>query len=346
MAYIDHRSVVTLGASSDDTTQPHSPLRWIWLRRGFTVVFFGVLVVLLVQFGRSVDWQDVLRSARANAPTTLALALALTVLSHAWMSSYDLIGRHVTGHGLPATRVCLVAWLSYAFGLCLGAVIGGAGMRWRLYGRLGLKTADIAQVYGLSVITNWLAYTVLLGVSLVAAPIALPAEWHVGRQVLTVLGAVLPLLALAYLWACAFSARRRWQWRGKSFELPSGRIALLQLLLSAGNWLLIATILYILLGSWIEYMLVLGVTLLAAVAGVLIHVPAGLGVIEAVFVALLAARMPQSEILAAMLTYRALYYLASLLLALISYGIFELRLRRAATGATGVRPIDAAMDTP
>ncbi len=312
------------------------------MRRGFTTIFFGVLVVLLVQFGRSVDWQDVLRAARANPPMTLVLALALTVLSHAWMSSYDLIGRHVTGHGLPVPRVCLVAWLSYAFGLCLGAVIGGAGMRWRLYGQLGLKTTDIAQVYGLSVITNWLAYPVLLGLSLVATPITLPAQWHVGRQTLMVLGAILPLLSLAYLGACAFASRRRWQWRGKSFELPSGRVAMVQLLLSAGNWLLIATILYLLLGSKIDYWLVLGVMLLSAVAGVLIHVPAGLGVIEAVFVALLVSWMPQSEILAALLTYRALYYLAPLLLALISYGIFELRLRRAATSVTGVGSNSAA----
>lgn len=342
MAHLDHRSGVIRVAASGDTTQSRSPSRWVWLRRGFTLVFFGVMVVLLVQFGRSVDWQDVLRSARSNTPTTLALALALTVLSHAWISSYDLIGRHVTGHGLPRPHVCLVAWLAYAFGLCLGAMVGGVGMRLRLYGRLGLNTADIAQVYGLSVITNWLAYTVLLGVSLVAAPITLPAEWHVGPQQLTVLGAMLPLLALAYLGACAFASRRRWEWRGKSFELPSGRVAMLQLLLSAGNWLLIATILYILLGSKIDYISVLGVTLLAAVAAVLIHVPAGLGVIEAVFVALLVSRMPESEILAAVLTYRALYYLAPLLLALITYGIVELRLRRAANEVTGVRSNSAA----
>ncbi|MEO7937989.1 MAG: UPF0104 family protein, partial [Burkholderiaceae bacterium] len=71
----------------------------------------------------------------------------------------------------------------------------------------------------------------------------------------------------------------------------------------------------------------------AAIAGVVIHVPAGLGVIEAVFVALLVSRMPQSEILAAMLTYRALYYLGPLLLALVGYGIFEWRLRRVPAAA-------------
>jgi hypothetical protein len=85
-----------------------------------------------------------------------------------------------------------------------------------------------------------------------------------------------------------------------------------------------------LLGRQVDYALVLGVTLLAAVAGAVTHVPAGLGVLEAVFVALLGHAMPQNEILAALLTYRALYYLGPLLLAVVAYVIMELGWRRGA----------------
>lgn len=312
------------------------------MKRGLTLVFFLVLVAVLVRFGSAVEWGSVMDAAQANAPATLWLVLAMTVASHAWVSTYDLIGRHVTGHGLPVPRVCLVAWVSYAFGLSLGALLGGAGMRLRLYSRMGLSTGNIAQVYALSVATNWLAYLVLLGASLVWAPIALPSNWPIGRQGLMILGALLPLIAVAYVWACAFASRRRWEWRSHAFELPSGRVALIQLLLSSVNWLLIAGILYILLGSRIDYLLVLGVTLLAAIAGVVIHVPAGLGVIEAIFVALLASQMPRNEILAAMLTYRAMYYLGPLLIALIGYAIFEMRLRRAAPSQPRLRAVDAS----
>ena len=59
--------------------------------------------------------------------------------------------------------------------------------------------------------------------------------------------------------------------------------------------------------------------LVAAVAGVIAHVPAGLGVLEAVFIALLSHRVPQAELLAALLAYRALYYLVPLALA---FGLF------------------------
>jgi len=45
---------------------------------------------------------------------------------------------------------------------------------------------------------------------------------------------------------------------------------------------------------------------------VITHVPAGLGVLEAVFVALLGGQASQAELIAALLAYRALYYLVPL----------------------------------
>lgn len=308
---------------------------WPWLRRGLTLVFFVAVAGLLLRFGSAVEWSEVWRTARANPPQTLLLAALLAVVSHALVSSYDLIGRHVTGHGLSVPRVWSVAWVSYAFNLNLGALVGGAGFRWRLYSRSGLDAGVIAQVYGLSVVTNWLAYVVLLGATLVWAPIELPPDWQIGRQGLMAIGAVLPLLAVAYLLACACASRRRWQWRGHVFVLPSGRVAVVQLVLSAVNWLVISAVLYTLLGGKIDYTLVLGATLLAAVAGALTHVPAGLGVLEAVFVTLLGSQMPQSDILAALLTYRGLYYIGPLLLALVVYTIAEVRLRKADTEPAG-----------
>jgi uncharacterized membrane protein YbhN (UPF0104 family) len=64
------------------------------------------------------------------------------------------------------------------------------------------------------------------------------------------------------------------------------------------------------------------------VAGVITHVPAGLGVLEAVFVALLSSQVPKEQLLAVLLTYRALYYLAPLIAATLMYPLFEARLKK------------------
>ena len=88
-------------------------------------------------------------------------------------------------------------------------------------------------------------------------------------------------------------------------------------------------IVFTLLQGRIDYPAVLAVLLIAAVAGVLAHVPAGLGVLEGVFVALLSHRVPAEELIAALLAYRAIYYLAPLVLATGVFGWTEARAKAA-----------------
>jgi uncharacterized membrane protein YbhN (UPF0104 family) len=95
------------------------------------------------------------------------------------------------------------------------------------------------------------------------------------------------------------------------------------------NWSVIACVLFVLFEFRIDYASVLGVLLLAAVAGVITHVPAGLGVLEAVFIALLSPPFGVPELVGILLTYRALYYLAPLVVALVLFATLEARARRA-----------------
>jgi uncharacterized membrane protein YbhN (UPF0104 family) len=64
-------------------------------------------------------------------------------------------------------------------------------------------------------------------------------------------------------------------------------------------------------------------------------VPAGLGVLEAVFVALLSHVVPVPKLLAALLAWRAIYYLAPLAAATVVYAVVEARARRDARRAGG-----------
>ena len=125
--------------------------------------------------------------------------------------------------------------------------------------------------------------------------------------------------------------------RGHHFRLPTPGLGTVQVVLAAANWALMATIVWVLLDTAMAWPLVLSTLLLAAVASALVHVPAGLGVIEAVFVAVLGATglgvATEPALLAALLAYRAVYYLLPLLFALAFYLGFEARrgksLRRA-----------------
>jgi uncharacterized membrane protein YbhN (UPF0104 family) len=289
---------------------------WPTARRVFTVLFLAGVLALVVYQARQVEWPSVLRTLRQYSPRVLLGAAALAALSHALYSGYDLIGRRQTGHRLPVRESVGTGFVSYAFNINLGSLVGGLAMRFRLYARLGLKADAIAEVLALSLITNWLGYLFIGGLVFALAPIALPPDWKLDSSGLRYAGFAMVLAAAAYVGLCFFSRRREWTVRGRRLSLPHGRLASLQLALSTANWAVMAGVVWVLLGRQIDYASVLTVLLIAAVAGVIAHVPAGLGVIEAVFVALLSHRVARHDLIAALLAYRAIYYLAPLALAL------------------------------
>ncbi len=311
---------------------------WPWLKRGATLVFFALVTWLLVAQGRAIDWPEVFAALRAYPPALLLGALALAVASFVLYSCFDLLGRYYTGHTLRTPTVMLVTFISYVFNLNLGSLVGGVAFRYRLYSRLKLDTATITRVLTLSMLTNWTGYLLLAGLVFAFATPELPPGWKMGSGGLQILGFVLLATSLAYLLLCALSRQRSFSLRGHSLELPSGRLASLQVAMGAANWLIMSGLMFLLLQQKVAFPTVAGVLLVAAVAGVVAHVPAGLGVLEAVFVALLSHQMPVHQLLAALVAYRVIYYLMPLVIATLAYLVTEARaksLARAQTPASG-----------
>ena len=298
---------------------------WPWLRRGLTLAFFALVIYLLATSARDIEWAEVGQALRKRPGGSLLFATLFAALSYAVYSCYDLLSRRYTGHDLATSKVVRATLISYAFNLNFGALVGGLGFRHRLYSRLGLGTGEINRIIAFSMLTNWIGYLLLAGVAFLMRPLDIPEGWALGSGALQILGGALVCVVAVYLLACAFSSKRAWHIRGHEIELPPVRMALMQVGISSLNWLLMAAIVYLLLLQQAPYPTVLAVLLIAAVAGVLTHVPAGLGVLEAVFVALLSGQLATSELLAALLAYRGIYYLAPLAIAIVLYLFFEAR---------------------
>lgn len=301
---------------------------WPWLKRIGTWAFFGLVAWLLVHYARTIDWSEVLEAVGDIPGPALLAAALLAACSFTLYSTYDLLGRHMTGHRLHGGTVMVVTFISYAFNLNLGALVGGIAFRYRLYSRLGLDNSTITRVLGFSMLTNWLGYLVVAGCVFLFGSMALPPDWNIGSEGLRLLGGALLLLACAYLVLCAVAREHIWNLRGHELQTPALRMALLQLLLSSINWSLIGGVIWCLLQQQLPYAQVLAVLLVAAVAGVITHVPAGLGVLEAVFVALLSHQLSQGRLLGALLAYRAIYYLLPLAVAALAYLVAEVHARQ------------------
>lgn len=119
-------------------------------------------------------------------------------------------------------------------------------------------------------------------------------------------------LTLVAIYA-GWSLRRRgplqvWRW---ALPAVSPRLLAAQLIVPALDWTLAGAALYVLLPPehGLSFPGYLGIFLLAQFAGLLSHVPGGLGVVETILVLLLAPYLSASAVLGPLLAFRGVYYL-------------------------------------
>jgi uncharacterized membrane protein YbhN (UPF0104 family) len=296
---------------------------WPLIRKLLMTVFVLLIVVSLVLLARDVKWHEVLHALRALRSRSLWIAGGLVVVSYGIYATFDVIGRAYVKHDTPVRLVMLVGFISYAFNVSLGSYVGGIGFRYRLYSRLGLELGTVTRILGLSLVTNWVGYFWLAGATFSSGLVQLPSGWLVGNSALRLIGVGLLILAAAYVIACGTLHQKKLTIRGVEIEFPSLPIAIVQSVVASLDWAVMGAIIWVLFDGRVGYVAVLGVLLLSSIAGAIAHIPGGVGVIEAVFVAMLAGKLPHGEILAVLVAYRALYYLAPLAVAAVAYILFE-----------------------
>jgi glycosyltransferase 2 family protein len=309
-------------------------LAWKWL----PLPFFALVAWLLYRQGAKLDWHSVRTALVGYRAETLWTCAALALGSYCLYAGYELLARRHVGHRVSLARTVVIAMTSYAFNLNIGTIVGGAGFRFRLYSRSGLRTGTITRLVAFCIATNWVGYIALAGGLFAFGAVPIPDDWRIGGGALRALGFFLLAVALAYLAICAFSRERTVRLGRHAFALPSFATAVAQFALSIPNWLALAMIMWVLLDQEVPFALVLGALLLSAIAGALAHVPGALGVLEAVFFAVIGDQVETHRLAAALVAYRVVYYLAPLVLAIAAYAALEWLARR--------RPRDAGADAP
>ena len=239
----------------------HHP-RWPLIKKVGGTLFMLVVVTLLVLYARNVDWPRVKESILELPRPVLLQALGFAVMSHFVYSLMDLVGRKYTGHQMGKRQVMQVSFISYAFNLNLGSLVGGIGLRYRLYGNHGMRYGGITRIVTLALITNWIGYILLAGLVFTLAPLQLPPSFKVDGEDLRLLGVVLLSVAVVYLGLCGLSRTRSWNVRGHLVELPSLRMALAQFAISGSHWMAMAAVPWSLLHGAIDYPTALSLSLI------------------------------------------------------------------------------------
>jgi glycosyltransferase 2 family protein len=293
-----------------------------------SVAILGIAGYTLYELLRGIEFDKVLAAIAGQSVQKLIFAGAFVTAAYVALTFYDLFALHIIGrHNVPYSVAALASFTSSTIGHNLGAaILTGGVIRLRIYSVWGLTVSDIAKIAVLTGITFWLGNAFLLGMTASYIPEAATAVDHLPSWLNRGMGvAGLFGIGCYLLWlARAPRAFGRYGWR---IKLPSFRLTLLQIGIGALDLILVTLAMYVLLPTLppVELPEVMVVFLAATLLGTVSHAPAGLGVIEATMLVGL-PQFPREALLAALLTFRALYFLLPLCLASLSLGIRELRM--------------------
>ncbi|MGD9658280.1 MAG: lysylphosphatidylglycerol synthase domain-containing protein [Methylocystis sp.] len=291
---------------------------------GASLAVFALAAYILGKTLSNLSYADLLNAFRATSATQILAALALSALSHLFLTGYDVVALwHMRAHA-PYRVAALASFASYAISFNLGfPIITSAAVRYWIYSRVSLSALQVANITVFAGVTFWLGMTLMMGIGFVYGASALaaldgaPAFLHAIPGVL-ILGGVL------FYFGWVTFERRRIMLRGHALDLPGFVPTVAQFALGVADLCCAAGALYVLLpaGVPLDFVPFVAVYIVACILGVISHAPGGIGVFEATMLHAIPAAS-QESVLASLLLFRMVYYLIPFVVALALLGADE-----------------------
>lgn len=289
-----------------------------------SILLAGLAAWVLWRTFQRIDPADVLAQMRAVPLGILAVAAACVAGAFATLALYEVaVVRYVKG-GLGRAKPMVTAFIAFPLGHAVGqAMLSGGALRYRMYTPAGFSATEVGATVLLANLPYALAFGLLADLSLVFAAARLEPVFRISSEWLFALGCVGLAKDAGYAALVVFR-RKPVRLGGWAVNLPTPAMTALQLVVGLVDIGLVSAVLYLLLpaSAGIGYLPFLAVYLASVLAGVLSHVPAGLGVLESVMLLLLPG-VPPEQLLAAVFMYRVLYEIVPVLGALASWSLFE-----------------------
>ena len=273
---------------------------------------------------------EIVRTLKALPAARLSSAALLTFASYFLMTGYDLLALRYVGARLAVLNTALVSFIGFTFSNNIGiGLLTGGSIRYRFYSAWGLSAEQITKVAAFCSLTIWIGYFAAAGLVFLIQPLEVPKALHLPFASVSILGLLFLFLVTGYfLWNVLRKAP--FSILGWEFPVLPAPSLIVQLALSALDWIVCGTIMYVLLGPShsLSFWPIIGVYLLAQTLGMISQVPGGLGVFEATALYLYSPHIPAPTVAGALLAYRIIYYLIPLLIAVSMLGAHEIGMKR------------------
>jgi uncharacterized membrane protein YbhN (UPF0104 family) len=316
-----------------------------------SVTVIGIACYVLYHMLRGINVDEVFEAIRDTEPHQIALAALFVAAGYFTLTFYDLFATRAIGHPVPYKINALAAFTSYSIGHNVGAsVFTGGAVRYRIYSAYGLNAIDVAKICFLAGLTFWLGNAAVLGLGITYHPEAAASidQLPVWLNRLVAIAIILGLFAyVGWVWTQPRSVGRG-PW---SVVLPGGPLTLLQIMIGIIDLGFCALAMYVLVPDEpnLGFVVVAVIFVSATLLGFASHSPGGLGVFDAAMLVGL-WQMDREDLLAGMLLFRLLYYIAPFVISVILLTFREViigarskRLRQAALHLdAGPRPTPEA----
>jgi len=265
--------------------------------------------------------ESISQSISNVSATGYALAAFSALMAYIALAWYDRIALiHLNRHrdiSWPFVASC--SFVTYALGHNIGAsVLSGGLVRLRAYGVSGLSAGEVAILVALCSFTFAFGTVLLLGIVFVTHPeIVQPLAETIPRLDLPT--SLVQLIGAVMIGLCTLYVLGSWRhfkpvhFRSIHIVYPRLNVVARQLIAAPLELIAAAGIIYFVLPEAGNpgFITVLGAFLLSFSAGLISQTPGGIGVMEAVFLAVLNTMAP-SDVIAALLIWRLMYLLVPL----------------------------------
>ena len=295
----------------------------------FGLSIFCIALVVCWHLLKTINLND-LQSALQQLPYHAILLSALSAIaSYSMLIGYEWSAARYAGVKLKPSTITMGGICASAIGNAVGlSALSGGAIRCRLYFKYGLSTIDVARMS--IFVTLSLGFTLPL-LAAIAALIDIKNSviaLHISAMSIEIMASVVLLSyvsVLLFLHAHRLSATpnndtRLYQIFHWKIRLPNWRLASSQLVITLVDTILAGAILYFLLPNQPNFITFILIYILALVAGVLSHVPGGVGIFEAIILAAFSSQIGAASLTIALVIYRLIY----ILLPLIPAGILLL----------------------
>jgi phosphatidylglycerol lysyltransferase len=289
-----------------------------------SVLLAGLAAWVLIRTFQRIAFADVIAQMRAVPARTLAFAAMCAAGAFTTLAFYEIVVVRYVKHGIGRARPMVTAFIAFPLGHAVGqAMLSGGAVRYRMYAPAGFSATEVGATVLLANLPYALAFGLFLDLSLVIAADTLEPMFRISSGWLRALGCLGLAKDLGYVLLVALR-RKPVRLGGWAVNLPTPAMTALQFVVGIIDVGLVSSVLYMLLpeSAGLAYLPFLAVYLASVLAGVLSHVPAGLGVLESMLLLMLPG-VPPEQLLAAVLMYRVIYEVIPVLLALILWSVFE-----------------------